>query len=192
VDLHKIVVKFFAERPDAVTPEEFVPVFHRWIQKHAVEGMLIDVADYGHLPQGPGIGLIAHEGDYFMDGMEGPLGLLYSRKASGPGRLSDRLAAAFKAALGACMKLETEPEFQGRLKFQAGKALVIANDRLHAPNTDAGFQSLRPELESALARVFPGGAELRRSSEDPRQRLTVSVSTREPVADVAALLSRLG
>jgi hypothetical protein len=192
VDLHKVVVKFFAERPAAVPLEEFVPIFHRWIQKHAVEGMLIDVADYGHLPQGPGIGLIAHEADTFIDGMEGPLGLLYSRKTAAAGRLSDRIAAAFKAALGACMKLETEPEFQGRLKFKAGEALFIANDRLNAPNTEEAFQSLRPELAAALAKVFPGNTDLRRSSDDPRSRLTVAISSREPVTGVAALLSRLG
>jgi len=192
LDLNKVVVKFFAERPEAVTFEEFIPVFHRWIQKHAVEGMLIDVADYGHLPQGPGVGLVAHEADYFIDTMEGPLGLLYNRKTAAEGRLSDRIASAFKAALGACMKLETEPEFQGRLKFKAGEALVIANDRLNAPNTEEGFQALRPELAAALAKVYPGNIEVRRSSTDPRSRLTVTVSSREPVSGVATLLSRLG
>lgn len=192
MDLHKIVVKFFATRPDAVTLEEFIPVFHRWIQKRAVEGMLIDVADYGHLPQGPGIVLVAHEADYFIDRMEGPLGLLYNRKAPSVGRLSDRIASAFKSALGACMKLETEPEFQGRLKFKAGEALFIANDRLNAPNTDEVFESLRPDLASALAKVYPGITDVRRSSADPRSRLTVAVTSRDPVPDVAALLSRLG
>jgi hypothetical protein len=192
LDLQKVVVKFFAERPDAVTLEEFIPIFHRWIQKHAVEGMLIDVADYGHLPQGPGIALVAHEADYFIDRMEGPLGLLYSRKAPSTGRLSDRIAAAFKAALGACMKLETEPEFQGRLKFKAGEALFIANDRLNAPNTEEAFQALRPELAAALAKVYPGNTDLRRHTDDPRSRLTVSVSSREPLPDVSTLLSRLG
>jgi len=87
MELQKVVVKFFAADPASVKLDEFIPVFHRWIQKHAVDGMLIDVADYGHLPQGPGVVLVAHEADYFMDTMEGPLGLLYNRKASSSGRL---------------------------------------------------------------------------------------------------------
>lgn len=192
MDLHKIVIKFFAADPSSVKLDEFIPVFHRWIQRHAVEGMLIDVADYGHLPQGPGVALVAHEADYFMDTMEGPLGLLYNRKASSNGRLSDRIASAFKAALSACVKLETEPEFQGRLKFRAGEALFLANDRLNAPNTDEAFQALRSDLSAAMAEVYPTNFDLRRVSEDPRSRLTVQVSSREPVPDVTSLLARLG
>lgn len=192
MDLHKVVVKFFAAGPSSVRLDEFIPVFHRWIQKHAVEGMLIDVADYGHLPQGPGVVLVAHEADYFMDTMEGPLGLLYNRKTAAPGRLSDRIEAAFKAALGACVKLETEPEFQGRLKFKADSALFLANDRLNAPNSDEAFQSLRSDLSAAVAKVFPSNFELSRVSTDPRSRLTVRVDSRESVPDVASLLARLG
>jgi hypothetical protein len=192
MDLHKIVVKFFAADAPSVKLDEFIPVFHRWIQKHAVEGMLIDVADYGHLPQGPGVVLVAHEADYFMDTMEGPLGLLYNRKTSQAGRLSDRIAAAFKAALSACAKLEVEPEFRGRLKFRAEEALFLANDRLNAPNNDDSFESLRSDLSDALGKVYPSKVDLRRVSEDPRSRLAVRVTSREPVADVTSLLARLG
>jgi hypothetical protein len=192
VDLHKVAVKFFATDPSAVRLDEFIPVFHRWIQKHAVEGMLIDVADYGHLPQGPGVVLVAHEADYSIDSSEGPFGLLYNRKTATTGRLSDRIAAAFKAALGACVKLETEPEFQGRLKFRAGEALVLANDRLNAPNTEEGFQALRSDLAAALSKVYPSNFDIKRVSHDDRERLTIQVSSREPVPDVASLLANLG
>ncbi|HLY09792.1 MAG TPA: hypothetical protein VKW04_10850 [Planctomycetota bacterium] len=192
MDLHKIVVKFFAADPASVKLDEFIPVFHRWIQKHAVEGMLIDVADYGHLPQGPGVVLVAHEADYFMDTMEGSLGLLYNRKTSSSGRLADRIAAAFRAALDACVKLETEPEFQGRLKFRAGEALFLSNDRLNAPNTDETFQALRADLSAALGTIYPATVDLRRVSQDPRSRLSVRVTSREPVPDVTSLLARLG
>ena len=47
-----------------VDPEAFVPVFHDWIRRGAVEGLLIDVARYGHVHHGPGIMLVGHEGDY--------------------------------------------------------------------------------------------------------------------------------
>lgn len=192
MDLHKVAVKFFATDASGVRLDEFIPVFHRWIQKHAVEGMLIDVADYGHLPQGPGVVLVAHEADYSMDSSEGPLGLLYNRKTAEKGRLSDRIAGAFKAALGACVKLETEPEFQGRLKFKADEALVLANDRLNAPNTEEGFQALRSDLAAALSKVYPSNFDMKRVSEDARERLSIQVTAREPVADVASLLARLG
>jgi len=192
MDLHKFCVKFFAEYPSAVRLDAFIPVYHRWIQKQAVEGMLVDVADYGHLPQGPGVMLIAHEADYGMDSSEGPLGMLYTRKTSSGGRLSDRIAGGFRAALGACVKLENEPEFQGKLKFKAGGAVFIANDRLNAPNSEEIFQALRSDLAAALAKVYPSAVELRRISTDPRSRLTVQISSLDPVSDVSSLLARLG
>ena len=192
MDLHKFGIKFFAADPAAVRLDAFLPVYHRWIQKQAVEGMLVDVADYSHLPQSPGVMLVAHEGDYSMDSMEGPLGLLYTRKTPAGGRLSDRIAGGFRAALGACVKLENEPEFQGKLRFKAGGAVFIANDRLNAPNTEEGFQALRGELASALARVYPSSVELRRISSDPRSRLTVEISSPGPIQDVSSLLVRLG
>ena len=191
MDLHKFCVKFFAENPSAVEISSFIPVFHRWIQKQAVEGTLVDVADYGHLPQSPGVLLVAHEADYCMDSMEGPLGLLYNRKTSIGGRLSDRIADAFRSALGACVKLENEPEFQGRVRFRAGSPIFIANDRLHAPNTEEAFQGLRSDLAAALTKVYPANFELRRISTDPRARLTVQVTSLDPVRDVASLLARL-
>jgi hypothetical protein len=192
MDLHKFCVKYFAEGSSAVRLDVFIPVYHRWIQKQAVGGMLIDVADYGHLPQGPGVVLVAHEADYSMDSSEGPLGLLYNRKTASGGRLADRIADGFRAALGACMKLENEPEFQGKLKFKAGGALFIANDRLNAPNGEETFQALRSDLAAALAKVYPSAVELRRVSSDPRARLTVEVRSLEPVGDVSSLLARLG
>jgi hypothetical protein len=192
MDLHKFCVKYFAESASAIRLDAFIPVYHRWIQRHAVGGMLIDVADYGHLPQGPGVVLIAHEADYAIDSSEGPLGLLYNQKTSSGGRLSDRIADGFRAVLGACMKLENEPEFQGKLKFKAGGALFIANDRLNAPNGEEAFQALRSDLAAALAKVYPSAVELRRVSTDPRSRLTVEVRSLEPVGDVSSLLARLG
>src|ERR1051325_6327411 len=97
MDLHKFCIKYFAEDPSAVRLDAVIPVYHRWIQKQAVEGMLVDVADYGHLPQSPGVMLVAHEADYAMDSMEGPLGLLYNRKTPSAARLSEHVVAGFKA-----------------------------------------------------------------------------------------------
>ncbi len=44
-NLQRIGLKLFCADGVAVRPHEFVPVFHRWIQQHAVDQMLIDVAD---------------------------------------------------------------------------------------------------------------------------------------------------
>ncbi len=171
-DLQRFAVKLFAAPPAAVETAEFIPVFHRWIRDGAVEGLLIDVADYGHLPDGPGVVLVGHEADYFMDSMEGPLGLLYNRKQPSPGGLAERLEAAFRAAEAACSRLEEE--FPGRLSFRRGEALFLSNDRLLAPNDEPTFAALRPALEAAATAVF-GRAQLSREPGDPRGRLALRI-----------------
>ena len=54
MDSSKLIFKLFLENPDAVKPGEFVPVFHSLIQQKAVpDHLLIDVADYEHVPNTP-------------------------------------------------------------------------------------------------------------------------------------------
>ena len=82
----KISVKFFVDDPSGIDAHLFVPVFHSWIQQHAVaEHMLIDVADYEHVHNGPGTVLIAHEANFYLDKLDGFLGFTYSRKQPAPG-----------------------------------------------------------------------------------------------------------
>lgn len=173
MDLHKIAVKIFAEDPRAMRSEELIPVFHRWIQKHTVEGTLIDVADYSHVPGGPGVVLVGFEADFALDETEGPLGLLVTRKQPLPGEFPERVAWALKAALDASAKLEAEPELKGRLRFKKSEALFLSNDRLLAPNSDAAFEALKAGLETAGRGVFPKGVSVLREGGDPRRRLAV-------------------
>ena len=61
--------------------ELFIPVFHEWIQKDTISNhIMVDVADYKHIPDGPGIMLIAHEGNFSIDLENGEVGLQYIRK----------------------------------------------------------------------------------------------------------------
>jgi hypothetical protein len=192
MDSQKLVAKVFTEDAKAVQVREFIPVFHRWIQAHRVEGTLIDVADYSHLPKGPGVVLVGFEGDYFMDAGEGPLGLLYNRKTPIEGNLFERILSVFRSALTAGARLEGEPELKGRLRFRGGELLFLVNDRLAAPNTDETFAVLKPDLEVALGRLFPATSlQLRRANSDPRDRFGVRISA--PTSEsVAAVLARLG
>ena len=174
MDVQKIAVKFFAADAPALRLEEFIPVFHRWIQERRVDGTLVDVADYSHLANGPGVMLVGHEADYSMDAAEGPLGLLYSRKMALDGPPADRIRAAFRSAQEACAKLEED--LKGRIQFDTRKALVILNDRLGAPNSEETMAAFRPPLESALAAVYPGAKPaVWRDVADPRRRFAVHV-----------------
>jgi hypothetical protein len=58
-----------------------VPVFHRWIQQKSFPNhLLVDVADYAHVPEGPGTLLVSHEANIHFDRDGGKPGVLYVRK----------------------------------------------------------------------------------------------------------------
>jgi hypothetical protein len=165
-----INLKIFVEDAGAIELADAIPVFHQWIRDGVCPEMLIDVADYRHVSAGPGILLIGHEANYSFDNRENRLGLLYNRKASLDGTFHSRLAQAHRSALEACERLEREAAFGGKLKFDRNAIEVFVNDRLLAPNDDATWRALRPELEK-----FFGGFTIQRSGE-PRDLFRIIVT----------------
>jgi hypothetical protein len=146
-----INLKIFVEDEKAFVLSDAVVVFHRWIRESACPEMLIDVADYAHVAAGPGLLLIGHEANYSFDNRGNRLGLLYNRKAPLDGTFRSRLRQAHRAALDACERLEGEPEFGGKLKFNRDEMEVFVNDRLLAPNREETWVALRAEIEEEFA-----------------------------------------
>ena len=139
------------------------------------------MADYRHVPAGPGVLLVGHEANYSLDNTFDRLGLLYNRKSVVNGTPQDRLLQSFYAALRACRRLEAEPGFEGKLKFDPGDCEVIFNDRLLSPNTEETWNSLRPELEKFFDRIYGSGAYQLQRAGEPRERFRVSVKSAHPV-----------
>src|SRR5262245_66172288 len=80
MEVHKLGVKFFAADPTSVRLDAFIPIFHGWIQRQNLAGhLLIDVHDYSHIHDGPGILLVAHEGNVSIDMSDGRPGRMYYR-----------------------------------------------------------------------------------------------------------------
>ena len=174
MELQRIGIKLFVESSAPVPVREFIPIFHTWIQKQAIEDhLLIDVHNYSHIHNGPGILLVAAEGNFSMDMADGRMGLLYYRKTPGNG-----LIPVLKTALEACKLLESEPTLAGRFRFRTDEMLLVANDRLLAPNNDQAFAELKPELTAALKTVLPEKKyTFTRSSVNPKDRLAVRVQS---------------
>ena len=168
----KLQVKIFADNLRLEDIESFVPVFHRWIRDNVLDEMLIDVADYTHVPGGPGVVLVGHGSDYYVDVADDRPGLLYSRKRAlpeGAELVDDALRSALKATelLAAAAELPVKPVFSTQ------EILIRVPDRLHIQNDEASFDGVRGELTAALGRVFPGKTfELQREGE-PREPLTI-------------------
>ena len=171
MDLYKIGVKIFVTNPRAVNLRDFIPVFHGWIQQQKVAGhLLIDVHDYSHVHNGPGILLVANEGNFSMDQEGGRLGLFYYRKRPLGGGLEANLKSVVETAVQACRLLESEPKLDG-IKFDSKEILIIANDRLLAPNDAAARAKIEPVITKAL-----GKAALAPQAADSRERLAFIVS----------------
>ena len=81
MDLQKFGVKLFFNTNGGYSSKDFVPVFHNWIQDKAIDDhLLIDVADYSHILDGPGVMLVAHEGNFSLDQESLQPGIMYMRK----------------------------------------------------------------------------------------------------------------
>ena len=188
--LQRFSLKIYADPPEAVAPRAVIPVFHRWIRERAVAELLIDVADYTHLVDGPQVLLVAHEANYAIDGSGGRTGLSYTRKQPAGGSLADRLSGAARALLAAGLRLEQDPEAMpdGRFAFRGDEIAVAANDRLLAPNTAEAAAALREPVAELAERLFGGGYAIEPLAAS--DRVGFSLKATAP-ASLDALLARL-
>lgn len=190
MDLQKIGIKFLAEEGSTVKLVEFIPVFHRWIQNKSLDDLLIDVADYSHVYAGPGVLLIAHEGNYSMDETGNCRGVAYYNKRELKCDLPERLVTVCRKALLACELLGKEKELKDRIKVSGNVMQVFANDRLSAPNSDETYELLEPVLKGFLNKLFPGSGYTLVRESDAKERFQVTVKANEAVA-IDTLLNRL-
>jgi len=162
----RLGVKFNLKRQPALQPDDILPIFQRWIQDHSVGGMLIDVIDYKHVPEGPGIVLIADEADFAYDLADGQIGLHYVRKRDLPDDLESALRLCFSRALEAARALEAEAPDD--LLFDYGGAKISFLDRMRYRNTPETFENVRAEMTEILSRIFSASVTLARVYDDPR------------------------
>lgn len=189
MDLERFCIKFLA-RPGHADVDEasFIPIFHEWIRLKSLPGTLIDVADYRHVPNGPGIMLISHEINYAMEHGGGQFGVSAQRKLGTGSTQQERIVDLAKCLALFGSLLEADGRLAGSLQLEGGAFLYQANDRLHAPNTAEVFATLKPDLQTAAAQLY-GTSEIsvKRLDNDPRDRLSILVQAARPV-DLAALV----
>ncbi len=187
----RIAVKIFSTAPEAgVDLAPFIPLFHRVIQQGSFEGLLVDVADYIHVPDGPGVILVGHDVDYGIDSVGGRTGLLTVRKRAGDVPLAELLQDTLRRALGAAKQIEEDPS--SGIRFDFGQVEVQLLDRLAAGNDAAGFEAAKGGVESVAAQLYGGGATVSRvTEEDLRKPLSFCANANQAV-EVKSLLDRLG
>ncbi len=190
MELQHVNVKLLVQNSGEVDLEPLVPIFHNWIQSQVSEELLLDVADYRHVPEGPGVVLIGHQANYSVDNTDNRLGVRYNRKAALDGSNQDRLSQATRSALAACQRLESEPGLTGRLRYNGQELELFINDRLLAPNGDATREAIEPELRAFLQKLFAGSEYALRFNSDPRRLFSVFIRASQ-VFSVSDLLKNL-
>jgi hypothetical protein len=191
--LFKLTIKLFAAN-DTFAPAEFVPIFHKWIQTQSVaDHLLIDVADYAHVPAGPGSLIVASEANIHMERSDNRLGVLYVRKQpiTGATNFGETLKGIFTYALAAAAKMETDETLNGRLKFRTDEIAVGLNDRLIAPNKPETIAEYHPLITAFFTKLFPGESiTIEPSSKSPKELIDLRVKS-SGVASIATLVERV-
>ena len=175
IELQHISVKLLLKEQEGIDLSALVPVFHGWIQNQVFEELLIDVADYRHVPDGPGVMVIGHEADYSVDNNDGRLGVRYARKAILNSNNQQRLAQATRCALAAAQRLEEDPTLNRKFCFNGRDLEIVINDRLLAPNTPEIRQVVEPEIRGLADRLFGEGEYQLSWQTDPRRLLGASL-----------------
>lgn len=166
--------------PASFDEASLIGTFQGWIRDEKIAGTLIDVIDYRHVPDGPGIMLVTYEITYMLE-HQGGYGLYVQRKW---GEVADQphveaIADLVKSAatFGSLLEQETGITLKGN------EFLYISNDRLNAPNTDAGFAEAKADLEVALKTIYGGKSfSVERVQNNPKERLTLAVKVDADVA----------
>ena len=186
MELQHVNVKIFVEDDDVVDPERFIGAFHRWIRDRVLDELLIDVADYRHVPDGPGILLAGHDALYSIDHTGGRWGLRYNRRTVLEGSNEDRIRQAFEAAAWACALLEEELRDDAPVRFSRTEFEVFVNDRALAPNTSETYAAYKADLE-AFARSLLGSEDFElEHHKGSHNRLAVTVHLGKSYALAAA------
>lgn len=150
-----VSVKLFVEDPSGVRLEELIPVFHRWITERSIhDELLIDVANYAHVPKGPGIVLVCDHAHYYFDERGGRPGLRYRGRRVAAAAGEERVTRAFRCALEAAALLEAERALEGRYRFRTDEVEVSILDRLRAPSDESTLAAVRPVVEEHVKSLY--------------------------------------
>jgi rhodanese-related sulfurtransferase len=179
----RLSVTFPAVKPPSDL-EPAIEVFHRCIQRGLVGGLILDVADYRHVPNGPGVLLVGHDVDYGIDRDA----FSVVRKRRGDDTAAAQLQDALRLGLGAIEAVEHD----GQLDVEVDRArftVTVPDRRLGPPDEVAA--ELHAEIAPLVAELYGEAATVTPvAADDPRQPATVAVEGDPSVA--AGVLDALG
>lgn len=172
---HQICFKLYFDAHAELKLEDFVDEFHAWIRHGKIEDDLaIDVADYVHVPNGPGVLLVCHQGHLVVEHKHGRWALVYNRKRGGDkDSLQQTLRTPLQRLVRAAAWIEgASGKLQGRVQFLTQELVLRVQNRLLAPNTDHVFAQWQPAVTELLTPLYQDAPQLQRVG-DSRELFTV-------------------
>ena len=155
MDLQKFGIKLYLTTNGSFDSKDFIPVFHNWIQDKALsDHILIDVADYSHIPDGPGVMLIAHEGHFSLDQENRQPGMMYMRRSELEGDFKKRFIHVLSIAIQAANRLRNN-KINKEVDFIHNSFRFMTNDRRVAENTYENQNLYKDKVQSALSELYP-------------------------------------
>lgn len=143
MDLKKIAIKLAVS--GNVDPEAVMQQFVQWIRDDSIEGTLLDVADYSHMHEGPGVVLIAHEFLLSLDEQDGWVGLRFSKRTASDLSVQGQIEEAWAILERAANMLKEKCQ----LSFNGCKCEISTLDRLHAE--DGCVELLKTAFQKAFS-----------------------------------------
>lgn len=170
-DLQRIELKMLVDGPAQPDLDWLLAVFDRWRKQDDAPSEWVDLADYAHMPKGPGVMMAGKRENFGVNLIDPGPGVFFTGKKDYAGSTADRFVEAFRRCLTLAGTLLAEPEYPAALPPKTGDWLVVVNDRLDFPNNAEVDAEIRPGLEAALGRIFGEGAFTLTRDEDPSHRL---------------------
>src|SRR5437867_11410961 len=111
MDLQRIHIKILTDAPPTLNLSPFIEIFSRWRANQSYSAGWVDLADYAHVPRGPGIVLAGQRANFSFDMADPAAGFLYFARKGLIGSHAERITAALGSCLDLSQRLLAEREF---------------------------------------------------------------------------------
>lgn len=164
-----------ATRGCSSIPDRVVHVLHDWVARRALDDVLVDVADYRHVADGPGIVLVGAHANYSLTNQRGQVRFSCFRKRGrlhGESPVFDTLRYALRAA----ELLENELT-DAQLCFDTQRLELRALDRRMTSFGSFSLQRFGTRVTEDLTLVYGSVPVLSELGDDARPGINVRWST---------------
>ena len=153
-NLQRIQIKVATDAPPGLKLNPFLEIFGRWRKEKDDPAEWVDVADYAHIPRGPGIVLIGQRCNFSFDLADPGPGILYTAKRGLNGSHQEKILTSFQWCLDLAERLAAEKDFPKDVHLRTDSLEIRFNDRLETPNSPSTDQELQLPLRSVLEILF--------------------------------------